>query len=65
MLGVGARLHLKYWQASSMTSRMVTGLLQLVHAWVMLGTSGCTCPATVAAMDARMIDDATSPGIRV
>ena len=32
MRGAGARLHLKYWQASSMTWRMETGLLQLVHA---------------------------------
>lgn len=41
------------------------GLLQLVQAWVMLGLSWVTCPATVAAIDARMMEEATSPGMRV
>ena len=41
------------------------GLLQLVQAWVMLGPSWLPCPAAVAAIEATMMDDATSPGMSV
>ena len=41
------------------------GLLQLVHAWVMLGPSWLPCPAAVAAIDATIMEDATSPGMSV
>ena len=57
--------YLKYWQMESVSWRKVRGLLQLVQAWVMLGLSWEPCPAAVAAMDATMTEDATSPGTRV
>lgn len=57
--------NLKYRQISSVSWRRVKGLLQLVQAWVMLGRSWLPCPAAVAAIDATMIEEATSPGMRV
>lgn len=43
----------------------VIGLLQLVHEWVMLGLLSDPCPAVVEAMDASMMEEATSPGTKV
>lgn len=57
--------NLKYLQISSVSWRRVMGLLQLVQAWVMLGPSWLPCPAAVAAMDATMMEEATSPGTSV
>ena len=48
-----------------MSWRIVMGLLQLVHEWVMSGLSWEPCPAAVAAIDATIMEEATSPGIRV
>ena len=56
---------LKYLETASISWRKVTGLLQLVHEWVMLGLSWEPCPAAVAAMEANMMEEAMSPGIRV
>lgn len=57
--------NLKYLQISSVSWRRVMGLLQLVQAWVMLGLSWLPCPTAVAAIDATMMEEATSPGISV
>ena len=58
-------LHLKYLQMESVKWRRAMGLLQLVHEWVMLGLSWRPWPAAVEAIEASMMEAATSPGIKV
>ena len=49
----------------SVSWRSDIGLLQLVQDWVMLGPFWLPCPAAVAAMDATITEEATSPGTSV